>query len=161
MENCHAIIWQLSIKWPLTWGLNWTHLTINTMTLQLEDHHMWLLQYWTTLSRSQVFNLLPVSSISVYPYEVEDEQECLNVRPRRAVSTDQAYQTFKVESNSLSCLLNAPSLSNIFWFVLFWQSMGMKVATNLPIRAPQCLMYRGLNYYRNFYDGMSVGRFLR
>ncbi|XP_016425013.1 alpha-1-macroglobulin-like, partial [Sinocyclocheilus rhinocerous] len=81
------------------------------------------------LSAEAVFNLLPVRSLSDYPYPVEDEQECLNVRPRRPVPTDQAYEVFK--------------------------SVGMKVATNLPVQEPHCLMYRGLNYYRNFYRSRS------
>lgn len=34
----------------------------------------------------------------------------------------------------------------------------MKVATNLLVREPHCLKYRGLNYYRNFHDGMAVGQ---
>ncbi len=34
----------------------------------------------------------------------------------------------------------------------------MKVATNLLVREPPCLKYRGLNYYRNFHDGMAVGQ---
>ncbi len=45
---------------------------------------------------SQIFNLLPVQSVSDYPYAVEDQQECLHVRPRRALSTDNAYESLKV-----------------------------------------------------------------
>ncbi|KAG1966972.1 pregnancy zone protein [Pimephales promelas] len=89
------------------------------------DQSIRIMEPGRRLSAEMVFNLLPIRSLSEYPYEVEDEQECLNVRPRRAIPTDQAYETFK--------------------------SMGMKVATNLPIRFPQCVLYRGLNYYRNFH----------
>ncbi|KTF99972.1 hypothetical protein cypCar_00019544 [Cyprinus carpio] len=78
--------------------------------------------------QNQVFSLLPVRSLSDYPFGVEDEQECLNVRPRRAVPTGQAYEAFK--------------------------SVGLKIATNLPVREPQCLTYRDLNYYRNFFYGL-------
>lgn len=46
-----------------------------------------------------MYNLLPVRSLTDYPFGVEDEQECLNVRPRRAVPTDQAYEVFKVENH--------------------------------------------------------------
>ncbi|XP_077058467.1 alpha-2-macroglobulin-like [Siphateles boraxobius] len=88
------------------------------------DQSIRIMEPGRRLSAEMLFNLLPVRSLSDYPYEVEDEQECINVRPRRAVPTDQPYETFK--------------------------NMGMKVATNLPIRVPQCVMYRGLNYYRNF-----------
>lgn len=45
----------------------------------------------------QVFNLLPAASLPNYPYEVEDEQECLRFRSRRDVSADQTYEAFKVE----------------------------------------------------------------
>ncbi|ROL50863.1 Alpha-2-macroglobulin-like protein 1 [Anabarilius grahami] len=97
--------------------------------LSAVDQSVRILESGRRLSAEMVFNLLPVRSLSNYPYEVDDEQECLNVRPRRAVPADHAYDTFK--------------------------SMGLKVSTNLPIKVPQCLMYRGLNYYRNFRDGKS------
>ncbi len=45
---------------------------------------------------SQIFNLLPVQSVSGYSYSVEDEQECLHVRPRRALLTDNVYESLKV-----------------------------------------------------------------
>ncbi|XP_073690843.1 alpha-2-macroglobulin-like [Garra rufa] len=96
--------------------------------LSAVDQSVLIMEPGRRLSAEAVFSLLPVQSLTDYPFGVEDEQECLNVRPRRAVPTDQAYETFK--------------------------SMGMKIATNLPIREPQCLMYRGLNYYRNFRDVM-------
>ncbi|XP_067280946.1 alpha-2-macroglobulin-like protein 1 [Pseudorasbora parva] len=92
--------------------------------LSAVDQSVRILEPGRRLRAEMVFNLLPVRLQSDYPYEVEDEQECLNVRARRAVPTEQAYETFK--------------------------NAGMKVATNLPIRAPQCLTYRGLEYYRNF-----------
>ncbi|XP_056102933.1 alpha-2-macroglobulin-like [Rhinichthys klamathensis goyatoka] len=75
------------------------------------------------LSPEMVFNLLPVRSQSDYPYTVEDEQECLTLRPRRAVPTDHAYTGFK--------------------------SVGLKLATNLNVREPDCLKYKDLVYYRN------------
>ncbi|XP_051987560.1 alpha-2-macroglobulin-P-like [Xyrauchen texanus] len=87
------------------------------------DQSIRILEPGRRLNAETVFNLLPMQSQSDYPYEVEDEQECLIVRPRRAVPTDKAYETFK--------------------------SVGLKIATNLPVREPDCLLYRGLNYYRN------------
>ncbi|KAG1949077.1 pregnancy zone protein [Pimephales promelas] len=76
------------------------------------------------LSPEMVFNLLPVRSQSDYPFNVEDQQECLTLRPRRAVPTDHAYTSFK--------------------------SMGLKLATNLDVREPDCLKYKDLVYYRNY-----------
>ncbi|KAK2917021.1 hypothetical protein Q8A67_001395 [Cirrhinus molitorella] len=94
--------------------------------LSAVDQSVLIMESGRRLSAEAVFSLLPVRSLSDYPFGVADEQECLNVRPRRAVPTDHASETFK--------------------------SMGMKVATNLPVREPDCLTYRGLNYYRNFRD---------
>ncbi|KAL1279111.1 hypothetical protein QQF64_025784 [Cirrhinus molitorella] len=94
--------------------------------LSAVDQSVLIMESGRRLSAEAVFNLLPVRSLSDYPFGVADEQACVNVRPRRAVPTDYAYETFK--------------------------SMGMKVATNLPVREPDCLTYRGLNYYRNFHD---------
>ncbi|CAM4320863.1 unnamed protein product [Leuciscus chuanchicus] len=96
------------------------------------DQSIRIMEPGRRLSAEMVFNLLLVGSLSDrYPYEVEDEQECLNVRPRRAVPTDHAYEIFK--------------------------SVGLKIATNLPVREPQCLNYRDLNYYRNFRDVIYFG----
>ncbi|XP_016105537.1 alpha-2-macroglobulin-like isoform X2 [Sinocyclocheilus grahami] len=92
--------------------------------LSAVDQSIRIMEPGRRLSAQAVFDLLPVRSLSdLYP--VEDEQECLNVRPRRAVPAGQAYEVFK--------------------------SVGIKVATNLPVQEPHCLMYRDLNYYRNFH----------
>ncbi|ROI15093.1 Alpha-2-macroglobulin [Anabarilius grahami] len=92
--------------------------------LSAVDQSVRIMESGRRLSAEMVFNLLPLRALSDYPYEVEDEQECLNVRSRRAVPADHSYETFK--------------------------SVGLKIATNLPVREPQCLTYRSLNYYRNF-----------
>ncbi|XP_077058468.1 alpha-2-macroglobulin-like protein 1 [Siphateles boraxobius] len=96
------------------------------------DQSIRIMEPGRRLSAKMVFNLLLMRSLSdPYPYEVEDERECLNVRPRRTVAPDHAYVIFK--------------------------SVGLKIATNLPVREPQCLMYRNLNYYRNFRDVIPFG----
>ncbi|CAM4547116.1 unnamed protein product [Leuciscus chuanchicus] len=97
--------------------------------LSAVDQSVRIIEPGRRLSAERVFNLLPVRSLPNYPYEVEDEQECLRFRARRAVSADQTYEAFK--------------------------SVGMKVTTNMPIRVPQCLKYKGLSFYRNFLDGMA------
>lgn len=67
------------------------------------------LQYGFTdvfFSCLQVFDLLPVRSLTGYPYNVQDEPECLGFRPRLALvrdpaytaPTNEAYTTFKVEN---------------------------------------------------------------
>ncbi|XP_077086661.1 alpha-2-macroglobulin-like [Siphateles boraxobius] len=102
--------------------------------LSAVDQSVRIMEPGRRLSAERVFNLLPVRSLPNYPYEVEDEQECLRFRARRDVSADQTYETFK--------------------------SMGMKVTTNLPIRVPQCLKYKGLSFYRNFHGGNFLAKAL-
>ncbi|ROL53126.1 Alpha-2-macroglobulin-like protein 1 [Anabarilius grahami] len=91
--------------------------------LSAVDQSVWILEPGRRLSAKMVFDLLPVRSLSSYPYSVEDGP-CFGVRPLRAnraytVPTNtQAYSTFK--------------------------SVGMKVATNLAVRAPLCRRYPGL-----------------
>ncbi|KAK9962088.1 hypothetical protein ABG768_007470 [Culter alburnus] len=94
--------------------------------LSAVDQSVLILKSGERLDTDKIFNLLPVQSWSDYPYAVEDEQECLHVRPRRAVPTDNTYESLK--------------------------SVGLKMATNLVVRVPRCLSYRGLMYRR--YPGM-------
>ncbi|XP_028429213.1 alpha-2-macroglobulin isoform X3 [Perca flavescens] len=82
-----------------------------------------------TLDADKIFQLLPVKKISYIPYEVQDDAECLHVRPRRYVmpyrhggGTADAYTVF--------------------------QNVGMKMATNMVIREPSCLKYKGREYYQ-------------
>ncbi|CAM4321381.1 unnamed protein product [Leuciscus chuanchicus] len=59
-----------------------------------------------TCLQNQVFDLLPVRSLSGYPNSVQDEPQCLGIRPRQALRmnppytapANQAYTTFKVEN---------------------------------------------------------------
>lgn len=90
--------------------------------LSAVDQSVLILKSGKRLDADKVFNLLPVQSGSDYPYTVEDEQECLHVRPRRAVPTDSTYESLK--------------------------RVGLKMATNLVVRVPRCLSYRGLMYHR-------------
>ncbi|XP_051718035.1 alpha-2-macroglobulin-like [Ctenopharyngodon idella] len=92
--------------------------------LSAVDQSVLILKPGERLDTDKIFNLLPVQSGSYYPYTVEDEQKCLHVRPHRAVPTDDAYESFK--------------------------RVGLKMATNLDVRVPQCLSYRGLTY-RQYY----------
>ncbi|XP_068557776.1 alpha-2-macroglobulin-like isoform X1 [Cebidichthys violaceus] len=86
-----------------------------------------------SLDADKIFNLLAVSKVSYIPYMVEDSMECLRVRPRRYilpmpdVQTEDAHTTFA--------------------------NVGMKMATNLQIRVPSCLKYKG----REFHQGHNYG----
>ncbi|XP_016308319.1 pregnancy zone protein-like, partial [Sinocyclocheilus anshuiensis] len=90
--------------------------------LSAVDQSVLILKPGERLDTDKIFNMLPVQSVSNYPYSVEDEQECLHVRPRRALMTDNAYESLK--------------------------SVGLKMATNLAVRVPKCLSYKGLTYHR-------------
>uniref|UniRef100_A0A8C0YDK5 Alpha-2-macroglobulin-like n=1 Tax=Cyprinus carpio carpio TaxID=630221 RepID=A0A8C0YDK5_CYPCA len=90
--------------------------------LSAVDQSVLILESGKRLDTDKIFNLLPVQSVSDYPYSVEDEQECLHVRPRRAVLTDNAFEYLK--------------------------SVGLKMATNLAVRVPRCLLYKGSAYHQ-------------
>ncbi|KAI4815106.1 hypothetical protein KUCAC02_005269 [Chaenocephalus aceratus] len=88
-----------------------------------------------TLDADKIFNLLPVKKASHVPHNVKDRVECLLVRPRRyaipyreRTQGDDAHTVF--------------------------QNVGMKMATNLVIRVPTCLKYRG----REFHQGHGMHR---
>uniref|UniRef100_A0A8C2EAG9 Alpha-2-macroglobulin-like n=1 Tax=Cyprinus carpio TaxID=7962 RepID=A0A8C2EAG9_CYPCA len=64
--------------------------------LSAVDQSVLIMESGKRLDTEKIFNLLPVQSVSGYPQGVEDEQECLHVRSRRALSTDNAYESLKV-----------------------------------------------------------------
>ncbi|KAF3847190.1 hypothetical protein F7725_020218, partial [Dissostichus mawsoni] len=82
-----------------------------------------------TLEADKIFNLLPVKKASHVPHFVEDRVECLLVRPRR-------YAFPYPERNQRD------DAHTVF------QNVGMKMATNLVIRVPSCLKYRGREYHQ-------------
>ncbi|XP_017346260.1 alpha-2-macroglobulin [Ictalurus punctatus] len=90
--------------------------------LSVVDQSVFILEPEKHLNIKTIFNLLPVTSVLDYPYGVEDSQECLHVRPRRDAWIERTYYTLK--------------------------SVGLKMATNLAIRAPRCLVYKGTTYQR-------------
>ncbi|XP_047663989.1 alpha-2-macroglobulin-like [Tachysurus fulvidraco] len=85
------------------------------------DQSVLILESNERLDTDKIFNLLPVETLSEYPDGVEDVQGCLHVRTRRDVSLDLAYNTLK--------------------------EAGLKMATNLAVRHPECLMYKGMKYH--------------
>ncbi|XP_067306985.1 alpha-2-macroglobulin-like isoform X2 [Pseudorasbora parva] len=92
--------------------------------LSAVDQSVLILKSGERLDADKVFNLLPVQSVSSYPYNAVDTPECLEVRPRRAVSPDHVYDSLK--------------------------KVGLKMATNLLVRQPLCLKFRGITYHRNY-----------
>ncbi|XP_067308346.1 alpha-2-macroglobulin-like protein 1 [Pseudorasbora parva] len=86
------------------------------------DQSVRIMEPGRRLSAKMVFDLLPVQSLSGYPDSIADEPECFGILsrwsiyiPHDTVSTNEAYTTFK--------------------------NLGMKVATNLAVRAPPCKLY--------------------
>ncbi|XP_058269867.1 alpha-2-macroglobulin-like isoform X1 [Hemibagrus wyckioides] len=96
--------------------------------LSAVDHSVYILESNKQLNSDKIFNLLQVKSESDYPYRVEDELTCLHVRPRRDEQDDHAYNILK--------------------------KVGLKMATNLAVRRPRCLVYRGMHYHQY---GVSLG----
>uniref|UniRef100_UPI0037E81E65 alpha-2-macroglobulin-like n=1 Tax=Semicossyphus pulcher TaxID=241346 RepID=UPI0037E81E65 len=76
------------------------------------------------LDADRIFDLLPVTKTSYIPFDIQDEYECLVVRPKRYVlhgePIEDAYTVLK--------------------------NVGLKMATNLQIRVPSCLKYGGRKY---------------
>uniref|UniRef100_A0AAZ1WXR9 Alpha-2-macroglobulin-like n=1 Tax=Oreochromis aureus TaxID=47969 RepID=A0AAZ1WXR9_OREAU len=80
-----------------------------------------------TLDADKIFDLFPLKKSSYIPYEVDDATECLNVRPKRYV-------------------LPYPSQEQNDAYAVF-QKVGLKMATNLLIRLPSCLKFKGKVYH--------------
>ncbi|XP_059186799.1 alpha-2-macroglobulin-like isoform X2 [Centropristis striata] len=83
-----------------------------------------------TLTADKIFNLLPVKKKTNIPYQVKDPLECLHVRPRRYV-------------------LPYPDDNDREEAHTVFQNVGMKMATNMVIRVPNCLKYRGRQYHQD------------
>ncbi|XP_044209159.1 alpha-2-macroglobulin-like [Thunnus albacares] len=91
------------------------------------------------LDADKIFGLLPITKVSSIPHEVVDSVECLHVRPRRYVlpyprhdERDDAHTVF--------------------------QNVGLKMATNLILRVPSCLKFKGRHYHYHRYGiGYGVG----
>ncbi|XP_034166579.2 alpha-2-macroglobulin isoform X1 [Pangasianodon hypophthalmus] len=90
--------------------------------LSVVDQSVFILESGERLNTDKIYELLPVTSVSDYPNMDEDYLECLRVRPRRDEQIDQVYNTLK--------------------------GVGLKMATNLAIRHPRCLIYKGVEYHR-------------
>ncbi|XP_058269792.1 alpha-2-macroglobulin-like isoform X1 [Hemibagrus wyckioides] len=89
--------------------------------LSAVDQSVFILEHGNRINADKIFNLLPVRSVH-YPYIVEEEMECLPVRTRRDVPTDQVHRILK--------------------------GVWLKMATNLAVRQPHCLKYKGMQYFR-------------
>ncbi|XP_067363562.1 alpha-2-macroglobulin-like isoform X2 [Channa argus] len=85
------------------------------------------------LDADKIFNLLPVRKVSHIPYEVQDPEECLTVRTRRYIMPYPGNH----ERNDAHSI---------------FENVGLKMATNLLIRVPSCLKYKGIHYHQRHYE---------
>ncbi|XP_077468386.1 alpha-2-macroglobulin-like [Stigmatopora argus] len=95
------------------------------------DQSVLLKEPGQTLNTEKIFRLLPITLATYIPYKAEDPVECLRVRPRRS---SMPYPRHEIDDA----------------FTVF-QRNGLKMATNLPIRVPTCLKYRGKEYHHSPY----------
>ncbi|XP_030632011.1 alpha-2-macroglobulin [Chanos chanos] len=93
--------------------------------LSVVDKSVLILEPGKGLDTEKIFNLLPVTSLSDYPEKLEEILECVHVRPKRYVRLypDHAHNIFR--------------------------SIGLKMATNLEMRKPPCLIYNDERYFRS------------
>uniref|UniRef100_A0A8D3CJN8 Si:ch211-212c13.8 n=1 Tax=Scophthalmus maximus TaxID=52904 RepID=A0A8D3CJN8_SCOMX len=82
-----------------------------------------------SLNANQIYDLLPVTKVSYIPYEVSDPVECLH--PRRG------------------------ALFLLYMRCTYRLLVGLKMATNLFIRLPSCLKFKGREYQYSHYVAMS------
>ncbi|CAN9511029.1 unnamed protein product [Ophioblennius macclurei] len=92
-----------------------------------------------TMEAEKIFDLLPVKKSSYIPHQAEDPTECLPVRPKRYIMP----YPHNSQEDPHSVFTN----------------VGMKMATNLVIRIPTCVNYRGREYHHG--HGSPYGYGLR
>uniref|UniRef100_A0A6Q2XD69 Alpha-2-macroglobulin-like n=1 Tax=Esox lucius TaxID=8010 RepID=A0A6Q2XD69_ESOLU len=105
--------------------------------LSAVDQSVHIMKPGMKLNADQIFNLLSTNETPL-PYGLEDPVGCLHVRPRRSML---AYPN--VHDN------NEPYTT--------FQKFGIKMATNLAIREPFCLHYKGSKFVRYTGGLMSYG----
>ncbi|XP_062275147.1 alpha-2-macroglobulin-like [Scomber scombrus] len=83
-----------------------------------------------TLNVDQIFSLLPVKKASGIPDNIEDPVGCINVRQRRDILPHPGYGD-KDDPYSV------------------FEKLGLKMATNVFIRMPYCVNFKGTPYYNH------------
>uniref|UniRef100_A0A8C1NJ83 Uncharacterized protein n=1 Tax=Cyprinus carpio TaxID=7962 RepID=A0A8C1NJ83_CYPCA len=107
--------------------------------LSAVDQSVLIMESGKRLDTEKIFNLLPVQSVSGYPQGVEDEQECLHVRSRRALSTDNAYESLKV--GGLYEDSPAVTIRTVFPETWIWElaEVGDSGSTQVPVTVPDTI----------------------
>ncbi|XP_024298407.2 murinoglobulin-1 isoform X2 [Oncorhynchus tshawytscha] len=97
--------------------------------LSAVDKSVHIMEPGKRLDADKIFDSLPVKERTYIPYALQYPVACLRVRPRRYVMP---YP-------------NGPSEEKNQPYEVF-QKLGLKLATNLVLRVPSCLSYKGLQY---------------
>ncbi|XP_029570814.1 alpha-2-macroglobulin isoform X2 [Salmo trutta] len=110
--------------------------------LSAVDKSVHIMEPGKRLDADKIFHLLPVKATTNIPYQLEDPVACLHVRPRRSImpypgQTEEKNEPYEV-----------------------FKKLGLKLATNLVLRVPSCLSYKGNQYHRShvYYVGYSNRR---
>uniref|UniRef100_A0A8C1NSJ3 Uncharacterized protein n=1 Tax=Cyprinus carpio TaxID=7962 RepID=A0A8C1NSJ3_CYPCA len=108
--------------------------------LSAVDQSVLIMESGKRLDTEKIFNLLPVQSVSGYPQGVEDEQECLHVRSRRALSTDNAYESLKV-GGLYDRDSPAVTIRTVFPETWIWElaEVGDSGSTQVPVTVPDTI----------------------
>ncbi|XP_062376687.1 alpha-2-macroglobulin-like [Sardina pilchardus] len=96
--------------------------------LSVVDQSISILEPGKGLNTDKIFNLLPGLESRV-SYDVEDPMECLPVRPRRSIMPGPNSQ-------------DGPTAA--------FKRLGLKAITNLVVKNPDCLLFKGERYERHF-----------
>uniref|UniRef100_A0A674CJL4 Alpha-2-macroglobulin-like n=1 Tax=Salmo trutta TaxID=8032 RepID=A0A674CJL4_SALTR len=99
--------------------------------LSAVDKSVHIMEPGKRLDADKIFHLLPVKATTNIPYQLEDPVACLHVRPRRSImpypgQTEEKNEPYEV-----------------------FKKLGLKLATNLVLRVPSCLSYKGNQYHRS------------
>ncbi|XP_066566836.1 alpha-2-macroglobulin-like isoform X1 [Amia ocellicauda] len=90
-------------------------------SLKAIDQSVLLLDRKNELTIDSIYKLLPVQKGEEFPYSLEDPRSCVLVRQRRSFIQKDAYTIFK--------------------------ELGLKIVSNTWVREPECLIFRGREYY--------------
>ncbi|KAK2881134.1 hypothetical protein Q8A67_018402 [Cirrhinus molitorella] len=103
------------------------------------DQSVLIMESGKRLDADKVFTLLPAR---LFPYDIEDQEDCFNIRSRRSPQSPPPYSpmpSYPYHSESKADAVYAS-----------FRNMGLKVVTNLIIKMPSCIKFRDVFYQRMF-----------
>ncbi|XP_041924558.1 alpha-2-macroglobulin-like isoform X1 [Alosa sapidissima] len=101
--------------------------------LSAVDQSISILEPGKGLNTDKIFGLLPDLESRV-SYDVEDPEKCLPVRPRRSVMPGPYYPGSGSQKGPTEA----------------FKRLGLKAITNLVVKNPDCLLFKGNRYERHF-----------